>query len=77
MSPTRRTTPLVTAAATAGRRSGRTAAPSTPLHTTTAVQRGLHSRFAPRGRYAWQEETHRQFNRWLVNRYRKHWPSST
>lgn len=45
------------------------------VHTTTAVQRGLHSRFAPRGRYAWQEETHRQFNRWLVQRYRDHWPT--
>lgn len=39
------------------------------------VQRGLRSRFATRGRYSYQEETHRQFNRWLVQRYRKHWPS--
>ena len=46
------------------------------VHTTTLVQQGLHSRFAPRGRYAWQEETHRQFNRWLVNRYRKAWPTA-
>jgi phenylpropionate dioxygenase-like ring-hydroxylating dioxygenase large terminal subunit len=36
----------------------------------TMVQRGLQSRFAPRGRYSWQEETLRQFNRWLVRRYR-------
>lgn len=42
---------------------------------TTRVQRGLRSRFAPRGRYAWQEETHRQFNRWLVQRYLSHWPA--
>lgn len=44
------------------------------VHVTTLTQRGLHSRFAPRGRYAWQEETHRQFNRWLVQRYARHWP---
>lgn len=37
---------------------------------TTKVQRGLRSRFAPRGRYSWQEESHVQFNRWLVHRYR-------
>ena len=37
---------------------------------TTKVQRGLNSRFAPRGRYSWQEETHLYFNRWLVDRYR-------
>jgi phenylpropionate dioxygenase-like ring-hydroxylating dioxygenase large terminal subunit len=44
------------------------------VHATTLVQQGLRSRFATRGRYAWQEETHRQFNRWLVTRYRRHWP---
>lgn len=37
---------------------------------TRKVQRGLRSRFAPRGRYSWQEESHVQFNRWLVRRYR-------
>ena len=37
---------------------------------TTKVQRGLRSRFAPRGRYSRQEESHIQFNRWLVQRYR-------
>lgn len=42
---------------------------------TTKVQRGLNSRFAPRGRYSWQEESHVQFNRWLVQRYRRHWPT--
>jgi len=41
---------------------------------TTKVQRGMHSRFAARGRYSWQEESHVQFNRWLVQRYRRHWP---
>ena len=39
---------------------------------TTKVQRGMRSRFAVRGRYSWQEETHVQFNRWLVQRYRRH-----
>ena len=40
----------------------------------TLVQQGLRSRFGPHGRYAWQEETLRQFNCWLVRRYREHWP---
>jgi hypothetical protein len=40
----------------------------------TMVQRGLRSRFGPRGRYSWQEGTLPQFNRWLVERYRRHWP---
>lgn len=43
---------------------------------TTKVQNGLTSRFAPRGKYSWQEESHVQFNRWLVQRYRKHWPNT-
>ncbi len=43
---------------------------------TTKVQRGMHSRYAARGRYSWQEESHVQFNRWLVRRYRKHWPTA-
>jgi len=30
--------------------------------------------FAPHGRYSWEEETLRQLNRWLVKRYRTHWP---
>jgi phenylpropionate dioxygenase-like ring-hydroxylating dioxygenase large terminal subunit len=42
---------------------------------TTKVQRGMGSRFAARGRYSWQEETHVQFNRWLVRRYKQHWPN--
>ncbi len=41
---------------------------------TTKVQKGMHSRFAARGRYSWQEESHVQFNRWLVQRYRDNWP---
>lgn len=38
---------------------------------TTKVQRGLRSRFATRGRYSWQEESHVQFNQWLAKRYRR------
>jgi len=41
---------------------------------TTKVQRGMSSRFAVRGRYSWQEESHVQLNRWLVQRYREHYP---
>jgi phenylpropionate dioxygenase-like ring-hydroxylating dioxygenase large terminal subunit len=41
---------------------------------TARVQLGLRSRFAPRGRYSWQEESHIQFNRWLVKRYTERWP---
>ena len=43
---------------------------------TTKVQRGMHSRYAARGRYSWQEASHVQFNRWLVDRYRRHWPKT-
>ena len=43
---------------------------------TTKVQRGMSSRFAVRGRYSWQEESHVQFNRWLIQRYRRHYPAS-
>jgi phenylpropionate dioxygenase-like ring-hydroxylating dioxygenase large terminal subunit len=43
------------------------------IDATTRVQRGLRSRFAPRGRYSWQEEAQNQLNRWLVRRYREHW----
>jgi phenylpropionate dioxygenase-like ring-hydroxylating dioxygenase large terminal subunit len=46
------------------------------VYADTMVQRGLRSRFAPRGRYSWQEETLSQLNRWLVQRYRAHWPQS-
>jgi phenylpropionate dioxygenase-like ring-hydroxylating dioxygenase large terminal subunit len=44
------------------------------MYADTMVQRGLRSRFGPQGRYSWQEETLQQFNRWLVTRYRRHWP---
>jgi phenylpropionate dioxygenase-like ring-hydroxylating dioxygenase large terminal subunit len=37
------------------------------------VQVGLRSRFAPRGRYSWQEGAQGQFNHWLVPRYRAAW----
>jgi phenylpropionate dioxygenase-like ring-hydroxylating dioxygenase large terminal subunit len=40
------------------------------------VQKGLRSRYGPRGRYSWQEGTLPQFNRWLVQRYRKYWPQT-
>jgi phenylpropionate dioxygenase-like ring-hydroxylating dioxygenase large terminal subunit len=36
---------------------------------TTAVQRGLASRYARRSQYSWQEEAQRQLNCWLVQRY--------
>lgn len=39
------------------------------LHVDLLVQQGLGSRFAPRGRYSWQEDAQRQFNQWLVDRY--------
>ena len=42
-------------------------------HVDLLVQRGLKSKFAPRGRYSWQEGAQRQFNLWLVDRYRKGW----
>jgi phenylpropionate dioxygenase-like ring-hydroxylating dioxygenase large terminal subunit len=44
------------------------------VHADEQVQKGLRSRFAPRGRYSWQEEPLRQLNRWLVRRYRQNWP---
>jgi phenylpropionate dioxygenase-like ring-hydroxylating dioxygenase large terminal subunit len=46
------------------------------IYADTMVQRGLRSRFAARGRYSYQEETHHQLNRWLVKRYRRAWPAS-
>lgn len=39
------------------------------MHVDELVQQGLRSRFAPRGRYSWQEGAQGQFNRWLVHRY--------
>ena len=46
------------------------------VYADTMVQKGLKSRFGPRGRYSWQEETLPQLNRWLVQRYREHWPTA-
>jgi hypothetical protein len=43
------------------------------LHVDLQVQRGLQSKFAPRGRYSWQEGAQRQFNVWLVDRYWDEW----
>lgn len=43
------------------------------MHVDERVQQGLHSRFAVRGRYSWQEGAQGQFNRWLVRRYRRAW----
>jgi hypothetical protein len=37
--------------------------------TNAAVQKGLGSRFAPRGHYSWQEDPLPSFNRWLISRY--------
>ncbi len=42
------------------------------MPTNIAVQRGMQSRFAPRGRYSWQEGVLVQFNSWLVDRYESH-----
>jgi phenylpropionate dioxygenase-like ring-hydroxylating dioxygenase large terminal subunit len=43
------------------------------LHVDEMVQVGLRSRFAPRGRYSWQEGAQQAFNSWLVPRYRSAW----
>jgi hypothetical protein len=43
------------------------------LHVDELVQIGLQSKFAPRGRYSWQEGAQGAFNRWLVGRYRAGW----
>jgi phenylpropionate dioxygenase-like ring-hydroxylating dioxygenase large terminal subunit len=43
------------------------------LHVDELVQVGLRSRFAVRGRYSWQEGAQREFNRWLVQRYKTCW----
>jgi len=39
------------------------------LDVDRAVQIGLRSRFAVRGRYSWQEQAQQSFNHWLVQRY--------
>jgi nitrite reductase/ring-hydroxylating ferredoxin subunit len=42
-------------------------------HVDALIQVGLRSRFAARGRYSWQEQAQREFNNWLVKRYRAAW----
>ena len=49
---------------------------SQDLHVDELVQQGLKSKFAPRGRYSWQEGAQRQFNVWLVERYRAGWETA-
>ncbi|MDG1368378.1 MAG: SRPBCC family protein, partial [Acidimicrobiales bacterium] len=39
------------------------------MPTNVATQVGMQSRFAPRGRYSWQEGVLAQLNTWLVERY--------
>jgi phenylpropionate dioxygenase-like ring-hydroxylating dioxygenase large terminal subunit len=46
---------------------------SQDMHVDGLVQVGLRSRFAPRGRYSWQEGAQGQFNQWLVPRYQDAW----
>ena len=43
------------------------------FHVDELVQRGLRSKFAPRGRYSWQEGAQRLLNVWLVERYWAEW----
>ena len=43
------------------------------MHVDGLVQVGLRSRYAPRGRYSWQEGAQGQLNRWLVPRYQAAW----
>jgi phenylpropionate dioxygenase-like ring-hydroxylating dioxygenase large terminal subunit len=43
---------------------------SQDFHVDEMVQQGLRSRYAPRGRYSWQEGAQVQFNKWLVRRYK-------
>ena len=41
------------------------------MYVDELVQVGLRSKFAPRGRYSWQEGAQIQLNRWLIKRYRE------
>jgi hypothetical protein len=45
------------------------------LHVDELIPHGLRSRFAARGRYSWQEQSQREFNCWLVKRYKRTWHS--
>lgn len=46
------------------------------LHVDALLPTGLKSRFAVRGRYSWQEQAQRDFNHWLVQRYKRAWRRS-
>jgi phenylpropionate dioxygenase-like ring-hydroxylating dioxygenase large terminal subunit len=46
------------------------------FHVDELVQVGLRSRYAVRGRYSWQEGAQREFNHWLVKRYKRGWSAS-
>lgn len=43
------------------------------LHVDALIPVGLRSRYAPRGRYSWQEKAQRELNNWLVQRYKRAW----
>jgi nitrite reductase/ring-hydroxylating ferredoxin subunit len=43
------------------------------VHVDALIPYGLRSRFAVRGRYSWQEKAQREFNNWLVKRYKSGW----
>ena len=47
------------------------------MHVDELVQVGLRSRYAPRGRYSWQEGAQRTFNGWLTPRYQEAWARLT
>jgi phenylpropionate dioxygenase-like ring-hydroxylating dioxygenase large terminal subunit len=42
-------------------------------HVDKLVQIGLESKFAIRGRYSWQEQSQRELNCWIVQRYQAAW----
>lgn len=42
-------------------------------HVDKLVQIGLQSKFAIRGRYSWQEQSQRELNGWIVQRYQAAW----
>lgn len=43
------------------------------VHVDGLIPVGLRSRYAARGRYSWQEQAQREFNAWLVKRYKAEW----
>jgi len=43
------------------------------VHVDGLIPIGMRSRYAARGRYSWQEQAQREFNAWLVPRYRAGW----